>query len=80
MVHAAISGEIDKADFVTEPIFGLRVPTFCPDVPAELLFPRNTWVEQDAYDLQAKALANLFKKNFEQFTLPMDDVRNAGPR
>jgi len=80
MVRAAISGEIDRADFVTEPIFGLRVPTTCPGVPAEMLFPRNTWVEPDAYDLQAKALANLFKKNFEQFTLPSDEVRNAGPR
>ncbi len=80
MVHAAISGEIDRGDFVTEPIFGLRVPTSCPNVPRELLFPRNTWAEPDAYDLQAKALAALFKKNFEQFTLPSDDVRNAGPR
>jgi phosphoenolpyruvate carboxykinase (ATP) len=80
MVRAAISGEIDRADFVTEPIFGLRVPTACPGVPAELLFPRNTWAEPDAYDLQAKALANLFKKNFEQFTLPSDEVRNSGPR
>jgi phosphoenolpyruvate carboxykinase (ATP) len=80
MVRAAISGEIDRADFVTEPIFGLRVPTSCPGVPRELLFPRSTWAEPDAYDLQAKALANLFKKNFEQFTLPSDEVRNAGPR
>ncbi len=80
MVRAAISGEIDQADFVMEPIFGLRVPTSCPNVPRELLIPRNTWAEPDAYDLQARALANLFKKNFEQFTLPSDDVRNAGPR
>jgi phosphoenolpyruvate carboxykinase (ATP) len=79
MVRAAISGEIERADFVTEPIFGLRVPTSCPGVPQELLFPRNTWSEPDAYDLQAKALANLFKKNFEQFTVPSADVRNAGP-
>ncbi len=80
MVRAAISGEIDKAEFVIEPIFGLRVPTYCPGVPSELLFPRNTWAEPDAYDLQARALADLFKKNFEQFSLPSDDVRNAGPR
>jgi phosphoenolpyruvate carboxykinase (ATP) len=80
MVRAAISGEIDKVECVTEPVFGLRVPTSCPGVPQELLFPRNTWAEPDAYDLQAAALANLFKKNFEQFTLPSDEVRNAGPR
>ena len=80
MVRAAISGKIDKAESVIEPIFGLQVPTYCPGVPSELLFPRNTWAEPDAYDLQARALADLFKKNFEQFSLPSDDVRNAGPR
>ncbi len=80
MVRAAINGSIEQADLVTDPIFGLRIPTSCPDVPAKLLFPRNTWYDGEAYDHQAAALAQLFKKNFEQFTLPSDDVRAAGPR
>lgn len=80
MVRAAISGTLDTAEMVTDPIFGLRSPASCPDVPASLLLPRTTWQDQEAYDRQAVELAERFKKNFAQFTLPGDTVRNAGPR
>jgi len=80
MVRAAISGELDTVEMVTDPIFGLHSPTSCPDVPGELLLPRNTWADKAAYDRQAADLAARFKKNFTQFTLPSDEVRNAGPR
>jgi len=45
-----------------------------------LLIPRNTWEDKDAYDRQVADLAARFKKNFQQFTLPSDEVRNAGPK
>jgi phosphoenolpyruvate carboxykinase (ATP) len=80
MVRAAINGEVEKADIATEPVFGLRVPTTCPGVPSNILFPRQTWWDADAYDRQATKLAGLFKKNFEQFADVSDEVRNAGPR
>jgi phosphoenolpyruvate carboxykinase (ATP) len=80
MVKAAISGEIDKAEMVSDPIFGLLSPTTCPDVPASVLSPRDTWADKEAYDCQATMLAELFKKNFTQFTLVTDSVRTAGPR
>ncbi|HTI13728.1 MAG TPA: phosphoenolpyruvate carboxykinase (ATP) [Dictyobacter sp.] len=79
MVRAAINGEIEQADTVIDPIFGLRVPTTCPDVPATMLWPRNTWSDENAYDRQATELAGLFKENFKQFTVPGEDVRKAGP-
>ena len=80
MVGAAISGALDTVEMVADPIFGLRSPTSCPDVPSELLIPRNTWPDKEAYDRAAADLAARFKKNFTQFTLPSDDVRNAGPK
>ncbi|GCE46421.1 phosphoenolpyruvate carboxykinase (ATP) [Thermosporothrix hazakensis] len=80
MVKAAISGAIDEAETMVDPIFGLRIPTSCPDVPSEILNPRNTWIDRDGYDMQATHLAELFKENFKQFTLPSEEVRNAGPR
>jgi phosphoenolpyruvate carboxykinase (ATP) len=80
MVKAAISGEIERADTVVDPVFGLRIPTSCPGVPQDVLFARETWADRDAYDHQARHLADLFKKNFAQFTLPSDAIRNAGPR
>ena len=80
MVRAAISGDIDSAETETDAVFGLRVPRYCPDVPGNLLIVRNTWPDKDAYDQQAKNLAERFKQNFTQFELVTDEVRQAGPR
>ncbi len=80
MVRATISGALDSVETVTDPVFGLRIPTSCPDVPSNLLIPRNTWANTDDFDRTATDLAARFKKNFQQFTLPSDEVRNAGPR
>ncbi len=80
MVSAAISGELDDVETVTDQIFGFHVPTSCPLVPSSVLIPRETWDDKEAYDRQAKNLAERFKKNFTQFTLPTDEVRNAGPK
>jgi phosphoenolpyruvate carboxykinase (ATP) len=80
MVSAAIGGEFEQVPTETDPIFGLHIPTSCPGVPAEILNPRNTWSDPEAYDKQAHNLAERFKKNFSQFSLPTDEVRLAGPR
>ena len=66
---------------VTDPIFGVEVPTSCPDVPSEVLQPRATWPDPKAYDRQAKRLAAMFVENFERYAVGVgDDVRAAGPR
>ena len=67
MITAALEGTLNNADFINDPIFGMAVPTSCPDVPAELLQPRNTWADKNAYDEKAKYLAGLFVKNFEKY-------------
>ncbi len=67
MITAALEGKLNDAGFVNDPIFGMAVPTSCPDVPAELLQPRNTWADKNAYDEKAKYLAGLFVKNFEKY-------------
>ncbi len=78
MVRAAIDGRLDQAEFVAEPAFGLSIPKACPEVPAELLAPRNAWADKAAYDQKAAHLAELFAKNFEKFDAPAS-VRAAGP-
>jgi len=80
MVRAAINGALDNIETTTDRTFGLQIPTICPDVPGELLIPRNTWEDKEAYDRTAADLAGRFKQNFTQFELPGDDVRSAGPR
>lgn len=67
MITAALEGKLDNAEFDLHPVFGMAVPKTCPDVPAEILNPRNTWTDKAAYDEKAKFLANLFIKNFEKY-------------
>jgi len=78
LVNAALDGRLDRVKFVTEPAFGLSIPVRCPDVPAEILNPRNAWADKAAYDRQAANLAARFEKNFKQFDAP-EAVRAAGP-
>jgi phosphoenolpyruvate carboxykinase (ATP) len=81
MVRAALDGRLDGIPTVTDPIFGVEVPTSCPDVPAEFLQPRSTWADPDAYDRQAASLARMFVENFAAYAdgVP-ESVRTAGPR
>jgi len=80
MVNAALNGKLDDVDYVTDPFFGVEVPTSCPDVPTEVLTPRSTWSDGKAYDEQAGKLAGMFVVNFKQFEEEVsDDVRMAAP-
>jgi phosphoenolpyruvate carboxykinase (ATP) len=79
LVSAALNGQLEGVEFVTEPAFGLHIPLSCPGVPAEVLNPRNAWADKAAYDLQAAELGARFEANFRQFDAP-DAVRAAGPR
>lgn len=80
MVTAAINGTIEQASFATDPIFGLWVPDQVEGVPSDVLNPRQTWQDKQAYDAKARDLAARFVKNFEKFTDVADDIRNAGPK
>jgi phosphoenolpyruvate carboxykinase (ATP) len=80
MVSAAISGKLKEAEYVQDPIFGLYMPVECPNVPSELLNPRNTWANPEEFDKKARELAKLFHKNFEKFKGVSETIRNAGPR
>ena len=80
-IKAALSGELAKAPTRTDPAFGLEVPTECEGIPAEVLEPRKTWADPEAYDQKALELAERFRKNFELYAENVtDEVRNAGPK
>jgi phosphoenolpyruvate carboxykinase (ATP) len=81
MVRAALEGALADVPTVTDPVFGLEVPTSCPDVPDAFLQPRATWPDPDAYDRQARTLAAMFVDNFAGYADGAgDDVRAAAPR
>ena len=80
MVTAALTGELLKSEFVTDPIFGVSVPTTCPGVPDELMIPENTWEDKEKYLETAKKLAASFVENFKQYTKMSPEVIAAGPK
>ena len=80
MVTAALNGELEKAEFVTNPYFGVAVPTSCPNVPEELMIPANTWKDKAAYEAKAKELARSFVENFKKYNKMPADVVAAGPK
>ncbi len=81
MITAALNGELNNVTFETHPVFGYAMPTTCPNVPVELLNPRNTWSDKAAYDAQANKLANMFVKNFEQFANGVsEEILSAAPK
>jgi len=80
MVTAALTGEFDIVKYRHDDTFNLDVPTTCPGVPPEVLNPRNTWSEKDAYDLSARKLAQMFVENFKKFGNVSKEIRDAGPQ
>lgn len=80
MVSAALNGELEKGEFVMDPIFNVEVPTSCPNVPSEVLIPRNTWSDKAAYDIQANKLADMFQKNFAKYDGMSEAIVAAGPK
>ena len=79
LVTAALNGELANVEYEKDPIFGLAVPKTCPNVPAEVLNPRSTWADKDAYDESAKKLAALFVENFKTYHGVDADILAAGP-
>lgn len=67
MIKAALNGQLDSVEYATDRFFGLSMPTTCPDVPNAILNPRDTWRNEEEYDVKAKQLKALFEKNFEPF-------------
>ncbi len=81
IIDAIHSGELERIPTVTEPVFGLQVPTQCPGCPPELLRPRSTWKSSSAYDGTATGLAELFQQHFAEYSsFASEEVRQAGPR
>jgi phosphoenolpyruvate carboxykinase (ATP) len=81
LLRAALDGDLRDVEYCTDPVYGFEVPVSVPGVDDELLDPRSTWRDPDAYDRKARELARMFRGNFEQFAESAGDaVTAAGPR
>ncbi|MEM1041486.1 MAG: phosphoenolpyruvate carboxykinase (ATP) [Bacteroidota bacterium] len=81
IIDAIHDGSLAEAPTETDPVFGFAVPTACPNVPSEILQPRNTWADPDAYDAARNKLAQRFADNFKKFEDGASPaIKQAGPK
>ena len=81
LITAALNGELDHVNYETHEVFGLQMPVTCPNVPQEVLNPKNTWKDKDAYDKKANDLARAFNENFEKFKeFANEDILAGAPK
>jgi phosphoenolpyruvate carboxykinase (ATP) len=81
MITAALHGQLENIEFEIDPVFGFSVPIHCPNTPASILNPKNTWADKKAYEDKAFFLAKQFTKNFEKYAIGVsNEILNAAPR
>ncbi|MDD2705284.1 MAG: phosphoenolpyruvate carboxykinase [Acidocella sp.] len=73
LLRAALAGELDNVTYRMDPFFSLSIPEHVSGVPDEVLDPRSTWADHEAYDAAAKALVQRFVDNFASFADHVDD-------
>ncbi len=80
MITAALAGELDDIEYRHDELFNLDIPTMVDNVPAEILDPKNTWTDKNAYDKSAQNLCKMFIENFEKFRDVSSEIKKAGPK
>ncbi|MBC7884812.1 MAG: phosphoenolpyruvate carboxykinase (ATP) [Saprospiraceae bacterium] len=81
IIDAIHADAFDNVEMVEEPVFGLKIPVLCPDVPSELLIPNQTWIDKKGYENTLKKLAELFKNNFKKYESGVNKkIIAAGPK
>ncbi|MBC6605709.1 phosphoenolpyruvate carboxykinase (ATP) [Hymenobacter sp. BT188] len=81
MITAALNGDLNNVEFTKHPIFGVEVPASVANVPAEILDPRNTWADKEAYDKTAASLAEKFVSNFKKYAdFANDEILAGAPK
>ncbi|MGY5848305.1 phosphoenolpyruvate carboxykinase (ATP) [Salegentibacter sp. HM20] len=80
MIKAALDGKLEQEQFKTHEIFGLEMPLQCEGIPSEVLDPRSTWADKEAYDAKANELADSFRNNFRKFEQQANnEILSGGP-
>ena len=81
MLSEALEGNLDDATFNIDPVFGLAIPESVEGIPNEVLIPKKTWSDEEAYDKKAEKLAGMFAENFKQFeSEASEELIKAGPK
>lgn len=81
VINAALNGDLDHVEYKQDQYFGFEVPVSIDGVDAEKLDPATSFESQEAYEKNAKILADKFKENFKKFEeFATADLLAGGPR
>ena len=79
MITAILDNKINESEYVKDSVFGLAIPKKIDGIPTEILNPREMWADKSKYDLDASNLADLFKKNFDEYGASVAHLKEYGP-
>ena len=79
MITAALEGDLKDVSYIEDEIFNVQVPTYCPNVPSEILDTKNTWKNKTEYYINAEELVRKFRNNFNKFKDVPENIIKAGP-
>jgi len=81
MIDAIHNHDFDNVEFTTDQEFGFQIPLSCPNVPSEILIPKNTWDNKEEYQEVKNKLVSLFNENFKKFEADVNtEIVEAGPK
>jgi len=84
MINAVLNGDLglyNYDEYHIHSVFGVAQPRSCPGVPTDVLSPRTTWNDDQAYYTTAFKLSNAFRENFKQFeAYASEEIRRGGPQ
>ena len=79
IISAIHSGALDKAEYTFLEDLNVSIPVHIDGVPSDILNPKNTWSDAEAYDKEKSALIEKFQVNFKKFDVS-DSIVAAGPK
>lgn len=81
MISAALKGVLNNVGYRNHSIFGAEIPLTCPDVPSEILSPRETWKDDKGFYEMANSLAKRFQDNFKKFeNYANEEIMDGAPK
>ena len=80
MISSILNGDIEDSEYMVDSIFGLNIPKSIRNIPTDILDPRMSWSDKNAYDQEAIKLSNLFKENFKQYGDSIIHLEKYGPK
>ena len=81
IIDAIHNNDFENVEMVVDPNFGFEIPVSCPGVPSEILFPKETWEDKEAFNREKVKLVKLFQDNFEEFKASVNpEIISAGPK